>query len=158
VDTLPRLNPDDIRGAKGNTDQKVLFLHGVYSTVKYPRIARENGVRAAVGVTFLIDLEGKVSVEKTKAFSADEAKNIRAVKDELITITGYGSVRINGGPSTPAPTPRQTTNEKRLAKSYAALEKASADAILSLPVFTPGMKDGQPVVVRATRFFVFRLE
>jgi hypothetical protein len=158
VDNPPSLNPDDVRGAKKGANQDVLFLTSIYNTVKYPRYARENGVRAVVGVTFLVGTDGKVSVEKTRAFTMEQADNIYVPKDELIIITAYSRRSVNGGPGYSVSSPRQTKNEKRLLKAYASLEEAAAASVLALPDFIPGTFEDNPVVVRATRFFVFNME
>ena len=157
VDTPPQLKSEDIPRAEGISDQNDLFLCGVYNSLRYPAYARQYGVPTIVGVTYLVDINGEISIEKTSAFSPGGATKLDAPKGELVTITAFPAISEIRGPGTPVAPPRQAKRENRLVKAHAALEEAAAASILELPKFLPGSHEGKPVVVRSTRFFSFRM-
>jgi hypothetical protein len=158
VDTKPQLKTEDISTADGESDQEQRFLISIYNTINYPRYARENGVRAMVEVTYLVDVNGAVSIDKTRTLTPEETTNIDVSKKEVISIVAYGMRPPNGSLGTSVSPPRQTKNKKRLAKAYKSLEEAAAASIRTLPGFIPGSHKEKSVVVRAVQLFTFQLE
>ena len=158
VDTKPQLRAEDIPVADGAPDQERLFLIGIYSTVSYPSYARKYSVQAMVEITYLVDVNGVVSIDKTRTLSPEEVKNNDVPKKEMITIIAYATRPVNGGSSIPVSSSWQTKNQKRLTKAYKVLEEAAAASILTLPDFVPGSHNGKSVIVRDSRFFVFQLK
>lgn len=150
LDQQPLLKIAGVKGAPADINQENLFLTSIYSRVGYPRYARENGVRALIEVRYVIDTTGTVTVEQTRALTEEEQKDLLLPKSAFIIITGYSSSGYGA--------PRETRNEKRLAKAYLALEEEVNETVTELPRFMPGTKDGIKVVARDTRYFVFRLE
>lgn len=158
VDTPPVLPLEKISGAKPEDDQEKLLLRGIYNTIRYPSTARYYGVRAAVEITYLIDTNGVVGIEKSRAFPLEEAARLNLPKNETVVITAFATRSVNGGPRQAVAAPKQTKNEKRRAKAFTALEEAAAAAILALPDFSPGTNQGKAVVVRSTKLFTFSME
>jgi hypothetical protein len=158
VDTPPQLKSEDFPKANEGADLNDLFLRGVYTSIKYPAYARAYGVPTVVSVTYLIDVDGKISIEKTSVFTPEEATKLPATKDEVITVTvgPVISCYSDRGPRGPVSPPSQAISEQRLAKAYTVLEEAASASIRSLPTFIPASHGGNPVVVRSTRFFSFR--
>ena len=75
-------------------------------------------MQAMVEITYLVDVNGVVSIDKTRTLSPEEVKNNDVPKKEMITIIAYATRPVNGGPSIPASSPWQTKNQKRLTKAY----------------------------------------
>ncbi|MFK8160875.1 MAG: hypothetical protein AB8H12_00290 [Lewinella sp.] len=158
VDTKPQLRTEDIPVADGEQDQEKLFLIGIYSTVIYPRYARDNGVRATIKVAYIIDVNGELVVDETRTLTPEEATNINVPKKEMISIVGYSIKPVNNGTGAPISSPWQTKSKKRLAKAHKALEDAAVASLLTLPKYIPGSHEGNPITVRKTLYFDFRLE
>lgn len=155
VQQAPRLNKADVPGFRGKANTENLFLTAVYSTVNYPEYARKKRVGATIEVRYLIDTVGAVYIEASRVLTDEEIEQIPA-ETSLLLVTvysthGFVSDNLNL-------LPRTVEAEKRLAKAYEALESEAAEVISKLPKFAPGQQDGEKVVVRDTRYFVFKLE
>ncbi|MCB9308672.1 MAG: TonB family protein [Lewinellaceae bacterium] len=66
VEQMPRFPGCEDKGTDKEKDEcaKTLMLQYIYKNLKYPAIARENGVEGQVVLQFVVDREGKISETK----------------------------------------------------------------------------------------------
>ncbi|MCB9308673.1 MAG: energy transducer TonB [Lewinellaceae bacterium] len=66
VEQMPRFPGCEDKGTDKEKDEcaKTLMLQYIYNTLKYPAIARENGVEGQVVLQFVVDREGKITETK----------------------------------------------------------------------------------------------
>lgn len=159
VDTLPSLSEQEVK--RLSHFDRVDFdpvLAAFYQHIRYPRIARENGVMACVPFTFVIDTSGVATLESVSTLSLKETEGLKVPKDELLRISTISSRSVNNGPSVRVPPPSQTQNLKRLAKAHLALAESIEKCVADFPNFLPGWYQGQKVVVRYQRYALFYME
>lgn len=107
--------------------------------MKYPKIAQKNAVDGRIFVRFVVDKDGSIDTVQTHIFRTispmlDRADMLEAMSDN----------------------PKIQKRVSDIRKSVKALEEEALRVVKSMPKWTPGMRDGEPVRVRYTQPITFR--
>ena len=128
------------------------LLTAFYSSISYPRIARENGIVGGVIIVLSIDTLGQVTVKEAEFRSPDtlSAHPVRIPKRDVLRVVGY---QIPAGNIKPP-----TKNTKRRIKAETALVAEVKRTFTHLPQFSPAIQDGRPVPSAMVKLVLFSLE
>ena len=133
-------------------DADARLLTAVYSTIGYPRIAREAGVMGAVSVHLHIDSLGELTVRRAEFYTPEEAspRLSRLRSEQVIGVVAYSIPK--------GPVPALTKSLKRRARAQAALVDEVTRTFLTLPQFAPAVRDGRAVPSDVLYVITFKLE
>lgn len=124
--------------------QEALYTE-MYTRVKYPAAAQENGVQGRVMVSFVVEKDGTLSDVR-----ATEVCDSAGHKLSEMVVTAYK----------PEMTPEeaeQAKQQEQLINGMKALGKESERVVKLLPRWKPGQQKGQPVRVSYVMPVVFKL-
>ncbi len=145
-DCSAELSTGDIEEAIncGNTK----LLTDIYTSIKYPAVAREAGAEGLAVLTFIVPATGGQAQDIELLRGTASGEFLKSKKDENgdVTVVGYEEENI----------PLQTDTEK---EAHDALDAAALETAKNLPQsWTAGMHDGKPVAVRFNPPIKFKLQ